>query len=338
MENAEVIKHKNYLLNNLILHNDYNTTKGLKRVVLMVEGKTDEAFIEKVLNHDVRCLPVVDFLKTKNTFTTSPKTLHVNYKEVITTILLHIAMFPEICDFPKGAETWPLYGLVDNDFKTEDKARFSRVYNLFFTDTHDIETLMLSTDPELLTNLKQCTIRADEIKIALYLANQLAYFRRAITKNGELNPHAISNAEGDIDFPQFMESDRISLPLLLNYINRQSDLRLSKARLKRALDKIAEEMGGLIDKERKWKKPFSIFSAEENDDLWMNINGHDVLAAIRFVNDGAREAFSNKSGYSQNRSFEFALSETYNYSKFRSTRLYSKLAARGLLAGGVEHC
>ena len=329
MDKAEIIKCKDYLLNNLRFRGDYEAALGLKRSVLMVEGKTDEAFVKRVLRPDARCLPVVEFMRARNVFSTSPPSRDVNYKEVIITILQRISMFPEAFDFPKGAETWPLYGLVDNDFGTE--GAYTRVTNLLFTDTHDIETMMLSTDPELLTRLPDCSISLEDVTRALYLASQLAAFRQAIADNGTLSLRAISGADGTVDYSKFTEDDRISLPMLVDHINSQADSSLSREKLKRTRDKIATGMKKLLDKEGLWKKPISTFTVEQDDPIWMEINGHDVLSAITYVNKTAKEVFSNAAGYAQNRDFELALSKAYDYSQLKKTKLHKKLSDKGLL-------
>ena len=330
MDRAEIIKYKDYLLNNLRLSGEYDAALGLKKNVLMVEGKTDEAFVKRIVCPDTRCLPVVELLKARNAFSTSPPA-KVNHKEIITTILQRISMFPEAFDFPKGAEKWPLYDLVDNDFGTE--ASFSRVSKLFFTDTHDIETMMLSTDPELLTRLRGCSISLEETNRALYLAMQLSAFRQAIADNGTLSQSAISNSDGTIDFSKFSEEDRISLPKLIDHLNSQTDSPLSREKLKRTREKIAASMKKLLDKDGLWKKPFSSYTVEQDDPVWMEINGHDVLSAITYVNETAKEVFSNAAGYAKNRDFEFALSESYDYNQLKKTKLHKKLSDNGLIVG-----
>lgn len=248
----------------------------------------------------------------------------------VNTVKSFLRHHPEAFDFPKGAEKWPLFGLVDNDFGTE--ASFSRVSNLFFTDTHDIETLMLATDPELLTRLHRCSISLEETTQALYMASQLSAFRQAIADNGTLSQRAISNNDGTVDFSKFTEEDRISLPKIIDYINSQADPPLSREKLKRTRERIAVDMKKQLDKDGLWKKPLSAFTADQDDPFWMDINGHDVLSAITYVNKTAKKAFSNTPRYALNREFEFALSEAYDYGQFRKTRLHKKLSDKELLA------
>ena len=331
MDKSEIIKYKDYLLNNLKLLGEYDLAAGLSKNVLLVEGATDQKFMGHIKSSNTRCLAVADFMKSRNAFCTSrSSTLPLyNSKLVITMILKHIAYFPECYDFPKGAEKWPLYGLVDNDF--DDSNDYSRVTKLFFTDTHDLETLMLATDVKLLTRLEDCNITTDELKVALYIANQLAVFRQTIRRNGTLSPELINSPDGTIDFSAFTEGDKIDLTKLLDYINRRSEKPLSREKLKRTRDAIIKDLKKKLDKEGFWKKTLESFTVNTNSDFWMDVNGHDVLSAICYKKPNIRKIFINQCGYRQNRDFEFALSEAYDYKCLKNTKLYSKLYAAGLL-------
>jgi len=331
MDKSEVIKYKDNLLNNLRFLGEYDVAVGLRKKVLLVEGATDQKFIGHIKGADTRCLSVADFMRARSAFSTSrsPAPAPYNSKVVITTILKHIAWYPDYFDFPKGAETWPLYGLVDNDF--DDSNEYARVTKLFFTDTHDLETLMMATDKDLLTRLKQCSITADEMKAALYIANQMAAFRQTIKDNGNLNPGLINTSDGTIAFEEFTDGNMVDLAKLLQYINGKSENTLSKEKLKRTRESIIKDMKKKLDKEGRWKKSLESFVVNADSDFWMDVNGHDVLSAICYKNPSVREVFINQGGYSQNRDFEFALSETYDYDCLKGTKLYAKLQAAGLL-------
>ncbi len=331
MDKAEVVKYKNNLLTNLRLRGEYDAAAGIKKKVLMVEGKTDFTFIEPIKSDDTRCLSVADFMKARNAFSTSKtgKQEKYNSKEVIITILKHIAYYPEYYDFPKGAEKWPLYGLVDNDF--DNGNALTRVTKLFYTDTHDLETLIISTDSELFSKLEQCTISADEVKAALYIATQLAAYRQAIIRNGVLNPSNIMNPDGTIDYMIFTEDNYINNAILLDYINKKEEKPLPAKKLKKAHKDIINDLKKLLDKDGRWKKSFDSFEITDDSDFWMDINGHDVLSAICYKNRDAMESFDNESGYKYNRDFELALIGVYNYECFKKTMLYKKLESAGLL-------
>ena len=331
MDKSEIIKYKDNLLNNLRLLGEYDSASGLHKKVLLVEGSTDQKFIGRIKSGDTRCLAVADFMRARSAFSSSRSAAPVRYnsKVVIIMILKHIAFFPECFDFPKGAEKWPLYGLVDDD--NDESGDYARVKKLFFTDTHDLETLMMATDSGLLSRLKECDITADEVKAALYIANQMAVFRRAVRANGNLNAGLINAADGTIEFTAFTEGDKVDLSKLLEYINQKSEKPLSKEKLKRTREAISKGLKKQLDKEGFWKKTLESFTVSPDSDLWMDINGHDVLSAVCYKNPKVKEAFVNRGGYSQNRDFELALSEAYDYDCLKKTKLYTKLQAAGLL-------
>ena len=331
MDKAEIIKYKDNLLNNLMFLGEYDTASGLRKNVLLVEGFTDQKFIEHIKAVNTRCLAVADFMRARSAFSTSRSPVLVTYnsKVVITTILKHIACFPEYYDFPKGAEKWPLYGLVDSDY--DDSNEYARVTKLFFTDTHDLETLMIATDNGLLSRLKECNITEADVKVALYIANQMAAFRQAITDNGTLNAGLIQAADGTIEFESFTEGDKINLAKLLEYISKKSKKPLSREKLKRTREAIVKDLKKQLDKEGFWKKTLESFIVSPDGDYWMELNGHDILSAICYKNPKAREVFSNEGGYRQNRDFELALIEEYDYDCMKKTKLYTKLQTAGLL-------
>ena len=270
-------------------------------------------------------------MRTRSAFSTSrsPDQELYNSKEVIINILKPIAYFTEYYDFPKGAETWPLYGLVDNDF--DDSSDYSRITKLFFTDTHDLETLMISTDSELLTRLEQCSITADEVKAALFIADQLAVYRQAIFKNGNLSTHLINESDGTIAFEKYTDDNTVDLSKLLQYINSKTEKPLSKEKLKKTRESIIKELKKKLNNDGGWKKSFESFDVDSDNDLWMEINGHDVLSAICYVNPSVKEMFKNQDNHSLNRDFELALSDAYNYDCLKKTKLHTKLQTACLL-------
>ena len=332
MDNSETIKkYKDSLLNNLKFHGEYDAAVGLRKKVLLVEGNSDQKFFEHIRSSDTRCISVAEFMKARSAFSTSrsPAPESYNCKAVITTILIHIACFPDCYDFPKGAEKWPLYGLIDNDF--DDSTDYSRVTKLFFTDTHDLETMMISTDDGLFTRLKQCSITAEEVKAALYIADQMAAYRQAIKSNGNLNQGLINEDDGTVNYYAFTTGDKVDLGKMLAYISNKSETPLSREKLKKTRESISRSLKKQLDKEGVWKKTLVSFAVSADSDFWMDVNGHDILSAIRYKNPSAREVFINQCGYSQNRDFEFALTVVYDYECLKKTNLYTKLQAAGLL-------
>ena len=332
MDKSVVVKYKDNLLNNLRLRGEYDAAAGLSKKILLVEGATDQKFIEHIKGNDTRCISVTEFMMARSAFSTSrfhdPEPY--NSKVVIITILKHIAYFPEYYDFPKGAEKWPLYGLVDNDY--DESNDYAQIIKLFFTDTHDLETLMISTDNDLFTRLEHCNITEDEVKAALYIANQMAAFRQAIRNNGNLSPGLINESDGTIAFEEFTDGNRVVLAKLLQHINSKTEKPLSREKLKKTRELIIKDLKKKLDKEGCWKKSIESFIVTSESDFWMEVNGHDILSAICYINPSVREVFNNQGGHRQNRDFEINLSDKYNYECLKKTKLYTKLQTAGLLS------
>ena len=339
MNLTEIKRIKNNLMNKLMFVGDYDQTAGLRRNVILVEGKTDKKFIEKIKNKDARCYSVNDFMRSQNRFynsksqeTESQDAKQDNNKVIITEIISHIAQYPEFFDFPKGAEKWPLYGFVDKD--DDDLKQYLRYEKLFLTDTHDLETLMISTDDQLFTRINNCCIKEDEIKSALFIADQLATYRQAIKREGKLNQKNVQSEDGTIPFHNFTKGDYINLAMLIEHINNNSaDEPLSRAKLKRIHNNIINdrELKKSLNKDGSWKKSIDTFEINQHSELWLNTNGHDILSAICYKSSAAKNTFSNRNGYRFNRSFEIALSDAYDYACLKKTSLYPKLKIANLL-------
>ena len=331
MNKNESIECKNKLLSTLKLFGEYDEANGLRKKVLLVEGATDKKFIERVKGSDTRCIAVADFMKTEAAFSTSQSTspMQFNSKEIILMILKDISFYPECFNFPKGAEKWPLYGLVDNDF--DKSADYSRTTKLFFTDTHDLETMMMATDSELFSKLKMCSINNDEVKEALYIASQMAALRKAIKKNRTFKVSTISESDGTIAFDAFTDGNKINLNKFLEYINDKLEIYLTQDKLRKVRADILKDLKKQLDKDGVWKKSIESFSVTFDSDFWMDVNGHDIFSAICYINPKIKEVFSNRKNRKLNRDFEFALISAYDYNCLKITKLNVKLQEAGIL-------
>ena len=333
MDNAALNRYKDNLLNNLYFRKEYDESSGLKKKILLVEGATDKKFIDRIKTRDMRCISVAEFVQARNAFSTRQPSASVSHKEIIVEILKHLSRYPEMFDFPKGAEMWPLYGMVDNDF--DESQQFAPITKLFFTDTHDLETLLIWSDESLLMRLDNCVISKEEINRALYLAGQFSKFRQAVYKvccgDNDLPISVLNTSDGTVNFSAFTENDKISLSRLMDYANQNlGSEKLSPARIKKLTDKVSVELKKYIDRNGVWKKDISSFTAK-SDDYWLFVNGHDILSAMRFVSANANTEFCVSGGFVQNRGFEFVLIEKYAIPCFAKTKLYEKLFSAELI-------
>lgn len=202
---------------------------------------------------------------------------------------------------------------------------------------------MISTDIEMFTRMKQIQLTNDELKTALYIANQMSAYRQAIKqaisqKIKQSNKPVqgvdlsiINELDGTVNFGEFVEDKKIILIRLVNYLNTHSNSASSRSGIKITANSIAKLMKKHLNNSGEWKKSIDSFDISDSSDIWMKMNGHDILSAICYVNPLANEIFSSSGSYSLNRSFELALSDAYNYENLKRTKLYSELITAGLI-------
>ena len=320
----------NEVVNNLHFSGEYAVAQQNATKYLLVEGATDAAFI------NAKCKTVYDMIQARLQFMTTAQKQNISYKKIIISVLTRLSSDPTFFGFPKGSEKWPLYGMVDNDYET-NPAGLMRVVRLFFTGTHDIETLMLSSDSGLLSRIKECPVNEADIKKALFISYQLAYFRQGLYGYGDsdFKITSIEEADGTVEFSSFTDGDYVNLEKLLQVINGHQTTPISDARLKRICANVRKDMKRKLDADGRWKKSFETFSIDAHDDFWQITNGHDILSAVRYVVPAVAISFPNIGGYSQNRAYEFALSTEYDYHCFADTELYNKLFSNGLIVACV---
>ena len=219
--------------------------------------------------------------------------------------------------------------MVDKDF--DEPSQYIRYQRLVFTDTHDLETVMLSTDTDLQTRIDGCAIDRENIKKALFLAYQLAQYRMVIFNEGTLDPKWINEADGTVDYQLFSTDIFIDLERLLSLINGRQTPGVSAAKLSKINRSIVTKMRKYVDGEGRWKKSFDNFEIDQRDEFWMITNGHDILSAIRFICHLVNVQFQNTGMFRRNMSFELALSDKYDFRCFQITDLSEKLLANSLI-------
>ena len=175
MKGNEIGESAKKLIANLFLWYDSISFQNNKKRLLLVEGTTDKDFIERITNkNDVYCVT------PNNSVDSAP----INNKEAIVQALFGLFR-PEILDKTDQQNVRKLkekvkdlvFGMVDLDY--DDPSSYEPMPWLFVTDTHDLETLLLSTAEDLVRRLK---IPEDYSKKAYYLAYQLGFLRREVAK------------------------------------------------------------------------------------------------------------------------------------------------------------
>ncbi|MBQ9395713.1 MAG: hypothetical protein IJU23_09405 [Proteobacteria bacterium] len=246
---------------NEVFHTNSAGFSGKK--VLYVEGPTDELFVKKLALEQKIKIKVYSsnddentqhFYDSRQSFCpTSPiRTLHPNSKPAQKEAIIHLA------ENHRGTN----YGLVDLDFDFELKC----YGHLFVTDTHDIETLMLSTDLDLMNKLD---IDSDCLKKAYFMAYQLGIVRFVMHKNkckSCLNQY--SNLAALFDESSY----KLSLDKLCSHMENNCNPQY--------IPQIIEELSiGDFFENGEWSCSLSEFD-HDNADFWRIVNGHDILTLV----------------------------------------------------------
>ncbi len=316
------------LVSNITFSADYNYLCTGAKSLLLVEGLTDEKFIKPILKEKVVCKIANKAFGNKQTF---EKSASFNCKNAIVNVVYGLSKAPKLLDLPKGIgiENLVIYGMVDLDFDEPDATVLSGE-NLFVTDTHDLETLLLSTDHELLEHLDECSITCMEAKQAFYLAYQFGFIRQVLHDicGTELELGIIAGGrQKDINYDSFVEGNVINLKKIIEYVAANSKKTVSKEKIKKLLDKCLKEKAikKKINNDFQWAEPIEKFEISAIDDFWKVTNGHDILSIIRFLNKEANEKYSANYSNALNRKFENDLIKAYNYRSLENTKIYQKM-------------
>ena len=318
----------NMLAGSLHMRMDYFTqiNAGTKKL-LIVEGQTDKQFICGHLCDDVICMVANKAFDTANGF--SPKPL-LNCKKAIVEVVYGLSVYPTIIKCPKGSENWKVFGMIDMDF--DDVGNHTKIAKLFITDTHDLETLMLSTEKNLLQKIEGCVIGVEDTKKALFMAYQLGRIRQVLT--GEMSK-GLSAGNNEIEYSNFILEDyRISLKSLISYLNKQTEEPIAPEKEKKLLEQLSKDRSikQYLTKEGIWKYEIDSFDAAKTNDLWDIVNGHDILSLLRYVNETAAIKFKASSQYAVDRTFEMALINAYNHNNFKGTKICKRMVAEGIVS------
>ena len=304
--------------------NFYQHQNSSAKKALIVEGVTDKIFLDRITNSNVLSFSIGDLINTR------AKMLHSNNRKgLILYLFQRLSNSPEFFGFPIGCGKWHIYGLVDRDY--DDELLNFRLPHLFITDTHDIETLMISTDGNVFKRIKGLCLLDDTIRSSLFLAGQLAYYRQALYKlagkKQEIDIKNIKSSNGIVNFSVFVENDIIVPGKLIKLLYSNKRNRLSNEKLNaltrtllndRQLKKHLEQNGV-------WKHQKNSFSPDQDEDFWTLVRGHDILSAICFFDPVANTLIQNSAEYDINREFEKLLIDAYDISSFSKTKLYHEM-------------
>lgn len=330
MNLEQIKKYIKILVGNLSFTMDYNKflKKGLKHL-LIVEGQTDKKFIENILCDDIVCMIANKAFGIQKGFGKES----INFKNAIMQVVYGMSKVPNLLNLPKYFENFKTFGMIDLDYDNPEENHPSR---LFVTDTHDLETLLMSTDNYILQRLGDCFISLDDSKKAFYLAYQLGLLRKIIfdIKDKDFKLTSISTGtNNEIDYSCFIEEFEINITKLVRFLNNKNDFCLSSAKEKKIIDKILADkrLAKRLDKNKKWNLDWKFFEPSSIEDFWEIVNGHDILSLLRFINQNVAQKYNNKDEYLLNRDFEEALIGNYNYSSIKETKIYKDMRTENVV-------
>ncbi len=315
-------------INEICLKLNYlHQMRNAEQKAFIVEGFTDEEFINRVKKSNIFVFSIGDYINARAEMLNNS-----NAKVAILDIFQRLQA-PSFFNFPPGCGQWEIYGLIDRDYG-DDTQNCLRP-RLFITDTHDIETLILFTDSEAVNRIKKFRVSTDAYRNVLHLAYQLACYRHALYKmeNKKIDLKDLSSSDGTINYSAFVDNDTINPTKLLKMLYLKRDNQMPKKALNRLVQSIQNDrkIKKNFDKNGLWRMKKESFSTDQVEDFWQFVRGHDILSAICFYDLSAKAAYRDTGGYKINREFEKDLVAVYDISLFSRTELFNKMKEADLL-------
>lgn len=326
----KVNEYVNTLMANLSFKADYQSflkKKGEKARLLIVEGSTDESFIKKIINPDVACMIAKKAFFKHSLFGMEKEEDSLNNKSAIVQLIYGLSRMPQLISC-KGSENWIVYGMIDLDFDEEDSNLYRGLNQLFITDTHDLETLLLSTDNDLLHRIKKCVISDTDIKQAFSISYQIGLVRSILIEGAYgINLSPVSSGNRVVDYNVFIDDNgRLSLRKFMEYVQKNGDSKISAKKMDSIITKLAKDkrIKKYFDKDFVWVQPADNFDYSSYKDFWNVVNGHDILALLKHVNKDIAKTYEGNT-MSLDREFEFDLIDNYEYSRLNKTEMYRNM-------------
>lgn len=304
---------KNYGYMNAYIAQKTNTCLYLDEdIFLVVEGPTDERFINRLDIKDLKCSSVFRAKKGGDAIYEALKNFIDNYQNDVKSNKVIVKNIVEKFSKEKNYpfDRIKLYGLIDKDFDALVTGKY-----ILVTPTHDLETLLLKTDKTIFEKPEDIT---ESLKDALYLAYLIGKVEYLIQENG----YRYKKMENDDDYRAIIENRRIKI--------RLADIIIEK----------------LMERDELWlkqiikKEILKIDISETPEDLYEIANGHDILKIMRLLCESEINQFI-KDQYAQkhkNNPVEFAVISKYNLKEFKDCPLYQDMLAKGFVPTAKEMC
>ncbi len=305
---------------------EHSINYNQKEKILLVEGKSDISFWERILSNTVFISDVTNYANSVC------KLLNKRPNNKITVV--------EICKAFNSQEkyqslpqtdTWEIGGVIDRDF---DDQTFDNIQSLHVTDTHDLETMLIYSDSNILQRLSIAksygiVITREQANTAKRLSLQMGWLRMAVNilpfeekrwiylpkwhKQGRID-YALIHDNGNLDINQFLH--KINDRQLQDDQKSEEQLRILKSHIIST-----SVLKKHITSDGKWCN--ISYDAYDALEVWRVINGHDYLGFLKCIVPRAEKAY--RSNYRADNALEFDLIKAYDVNKFKSTHLYHSM-------------
>ena len=325
--NANAIeRYVRLILGNLSMRHDYQSLLSGQTRMLVVEGKTDCDFFKGKLANNVICEIA------NKAFAGSSE--RINCKEAVKYVISGQTTYAKVLSNSlSDIKKLILYGFVDLDYEDSSSITNNQP-RLFVSDTHDLETLMISTDAEILRRIEDGVISEEDVRKTLFYAYQIAVIRDALfSLNTNLVDLKWISGSNDIDFNVLIKDETIEVSIVLNYLSSKLEKPLSKNQM----DTLCRRVTGnaalkkKLDKNNRWKLNWKEFDFETVPDYWKLVNGHDILSILRVVNHTIHDRFRQAQEEGNRRAFENVLINEYDFQTFKETMVYQKMRKENVI-------
>ena len=324
MKVTDAERYINMLVGNISFHADYNAFVNNEKRLLIVEGQTDKTFIEKYVANDVTTIIANKAFGNRM----DADNERINCKKAIIQTIYGLYRLPVVIKCPQNADKWLVYGLVDRDDGIPPE--FENLERIFITDTRDLETLLLATDVRLVDRVSCGKVDYETYCLALNLSFRLSELRSVIHETWEeLECGCVNAGSNEVDFSRFIVDNQIVIESLVDYIIDQSGITYSKPQKDKHIQKIMAHKR--IRKMQDIEKMFKSENGSLDASFWRCVNGHDILAILRYLNAEMSSKYRNKGCHSLNRMFEMDLICEYDTQCFKNAVLYESLLNSSLV-------
>lgn len=266
-----------------------DSSKYSKKYYVYVEGSTDKVFYCRILKDGiVQCRSVAEATKSDLCFRDPTS----NKKTIVKSLLF--------------SQSPPFFGIVDRDYDTKSSGG-----GVFYTDTRDLETLLVFSDVALYSRIG-CQVEYDDVKKALFMAYQWGYVKDAFG----LHKNDSSQRDSMIDGIEvcFNSECQLCIDSLREHLKKVISHYPSNQDVKKFCSKEKKITG------TSWNITRNVIDWTVHSDVWSFINGHDMLYFLKKVNQSVYDKYGN-----QVYGLEYAIINNYDVFCFRTTELYRLL-------------